>query len=185
MEPLLVQHLEQHIGKILHGWSTDARGNHVAFQVVQLENVLGVNAYSTLGLSKYSLQSRVTRKSIRSELIMLCRDGGDSIPGVLQQVGQELVNQEKALLRGDVIGPKNALIPGSQLRALYASIPVYLPDSFGRCEAEQGPVVFIWLIPISLPEVEYVRNRGWDAFEKVLQKQDPDLTDFFRQSVVF
>lgn len=93
MEPLLVRHLEAHLGTILHGWSLDADGDTVPFQVVELSDGKepSVHTYSTLGLSNHPLRSRVSNKEIRCELVMVARNGSDAIPGVLQQVGRGLI----------------------------------------------------------------------------------------------
>lgn len=185
MDPLLVKHLEAHLGTILHGWSLDADGDTIPFQIVELSGGKepSVHTYSTLGLSNHPLQSRVSNKEIRCELVMVARNGSDAIPGILQQVGKGLI-QEGALLRGDVIGPRNPLINGSSMSALYASIPVYFPDSFATCDSAQGPIVFIWLIPIAQKEAFYIQKNGWSAFEKLLVGCDPDLSDLFRNSVI-
>lgn len=185
MEPLLVRHLEAHLGTILHGWSLDADGDTVPFQVVELSDGKepSVHTYSTLGLSNHPLQSRVSNKEIRCELVMVARNGSDAIPGVLQQVGRGLIQEGHALLRGDVIGPRNPLISGSSMSALYASIPVYFPNSFATCDSAQGPIVFIWLIPIAQKEASYIQENGWNAFEKLLVNCDLDLSDLFRDSI--
>lgn len=69
----------------------------------------------------------------------------------------------------------------SQLEALYAAMPVYLPVEFSSCTREGGTdVVFVWLIPISRSEAQYAGTHGWHAFEDRLAGTDADLTDVDR-----
>lgn len=186
MDTAVVKHLETHLGTIQHGWSVDAEGFPVSFQVVELgrEKEPTVKQFATLGLSNFPLISRVSGKAISCELVMVARNGSGAIPGVMQQIGRELVQQGNALLRGDVIGPRGLLVAGSQLAALYASIPTWFPDSFASCTTGSGTVVFVWLIPISCEEADFIRQNGWNVFEETLQQCDPDLSDLLRASTV-
>jgi hypothetical protein len=99
------------------------------------------------------------------------------VPSLLQQVGLEVLSSGEAVLRGDVIGPRGPLFAMSNMEALYAAVPVYLPDSFAQVE----DVVLIWLVPISRSEAKFVAERGWPAFEERLSDVDPNLTDVDRR----
>lgn len=176
----LVEHLESYLGEVEVGWSKDADGFALPFQVVRFAPgvLLGCVVFSTVGLSTTELPSRRSGKAVRHELVMvvperLCEG---PVPGLLQQVGLDVLRSGSALLRGDVIGPRGALFARSQMEALYAAIPVYLPDGFGQFE----DVAIVWLVPISRSEAEFVAKRGWPAFEERLIDVDPDLTDVDR-----
>ena len=180
----VVDHLEQYLGEIEAGWSADADGRPVPFQVVRcpVPELAGCAAFSTLGLSAHPLTSRGSGRDVRLELVMLCHDTWRSgpAPSVLQQIGRELIASGSALLRGDVVGPRGALVEGSTLTALYVAIPVHLPDAFAQCD----DVVFAWLAPISEREARHVHREGWSDFERLLIETDPDLTDWHRSSIL-
>lgn len=156
------------------------------FQVVRFKGLAlpGCVAFATVGLSDRPLPSRRSSKAIRHEFMIIVpeRLAHGPLPGLLQQVGGEVLHTGSALLRGDVLGPKGALFAMSSMEALYAAIPVYLPDDFASCEIEDGSeVAIVWLVPISRDEADYVQARGWDAFEERLVAADPDLTDVDRE----
>lgn len=181
----LVDHLESHLGRIEVGWSESDEGEPLPFQVVRFSGgpVEGCRVFSTLGLSRYPLLSRVSHKMIRHELVLLARRGfGDkNLPGLLQQLGLECLKDNTAYLRGDVIGPRGVLFDGSTLQALYVAMPAYFPDSFASFQPAEGEaVVMVWLVPISAGEALFVRERGWQSFEDALLRYDPDLSDFTR-----
>ena len=185
----LIDHLERFLGPIELGWTHDADNVEMPFQVVRFGQGSGPGtvSFSTLGLSRYGLPSSTSGREIRHELLMIMpdslRDG--PVPSLLHQVGMDVLTTERPLLRGDVIGPKGPLVPGSSMEALYVGIPVYFPDEFGACQEDGHSVVIAWLIPISAQEAAYVGRQGWEAFEDRLVEADPDLTDVYRASLPF
>jgi hypothetical protein len=184
MTPSLVAHLEQYAGRIRDGWTKDADGQPVPFQVVLLDNSARpeCTTYATLGLSNIALQSPRSDKKIRHELLMLSHFAETkwAVPGILQQVGLAALEHDRAYLRGDVLGPRGPICAESSMEALYVSAPSYFPDEFATCETAVGTVVLAWLIPIGANEAAYVRSHGWNAFEDRLVEEDPDVLDLRR-----
>jgi len=45
-------------------------------------------------------------------------------------------------------------------------------------------MIIAWLVPITDQEASFVNDRGWNEFERELEKHDPDLIDFLRASIV-
>lgn len=183
----LVEHLERFLGPIEVGWSCDPDGIEMPFKIVRFSygSGPGTVSFCTLGLSRYGLRSTTSGREIRHEFLMVLpdslRDG--PAPSVLHQVGMDVLVSNRALLRGDVLGPQGPLFPGSSMEALYVGMPVYFPDEFASCREEEDAVVIAWLIPISAREANYVARLGWDSFEDRLVEADPDLTDVYRRSL--
>jgi hypothetical protein len=166
----LIEHLEARLGPITAGWKRDC------FQVVAFES----GWFSTLGLSRHPLTSRTSGRQLRLELLVGGRPG-DFLPGLLAQVAEELLGSGEAILRGDVLGPRGPLVPGSALEAWYAAIPVYQDDEFAAAALDDGArAAIVWLVPVSRAEAAYVRSHGWQAFEDELVRHDPDLLDLGR-----
>lgn len=70
---------------------------------------------------------------------------------------------------------RGLLFESSQLEALYCAVPVYFSrplHTFG----ESSPVtIFVWLLPITRDEANFVKSRGWSMFEEELARRNPDL----------
>ncbi len=188
MTPPLIRHCEDHLGSIVSGWSTDAAGARLPFQVAVFEKspISGVRVLCTLGLSNVALRVGLGTRRLRQELVAMFREtnGPGNLPGLLQQLGMEGLGKDAAYALGDVIGPRGELRAGATVSALYAAVPVYLPDSFHVCRSTPEPVVFAWMVPITDAEAAFARTRGRDAFESVLESVDPDLLDTSRRSIV-
>lgn len=185
----LINHCETHLGAILSGWTRDAAGGELPFQVVMFEKspIPGVRVVCTLGLSDVSLRvgSSGTRR-LRQELTAMFRDdeGPRNFPGILQQLASEAIDKDTAYAPGDVIGPRGELRSGATVSAIYTALPVYLPDSFQVCRLTPEPVVFAWMVPITDAEAAFIRSCGRSAFEAALAAADPDLLDTSRVSII-
>ncbi len=184
----LIQHFERVLGLIEAGWSVDADGLRMPFQVARFPQGSGPGtvSFATLGLGRYPLPSLASGRAIRHELLLLApeslKDG--MLPSLIHQIGEETLQSGRPLLQGDVIGPRGPLVPGSQMEALYVTLPVYFPDEFATFEEEGHTTVIAWLVPISASEAHYIVHHGWADFEDRLAEQDPDLTDFGRQPIL-
>lgn len=180
----LPDHLERFLGPIEAGWGKDADGVAQPFQIIRFTppSLPGCVVFSTLGLSRISLHSRSSGIHVRHEFMMILPESfrNAPIPGLLQKVGGMVSRSGEALLRGDTVGPEGPLWAQTQMEALYASTPVYLPDAF----AEYDGVVMVWLVPMSHSEFHYVHTQGWEAFEDRLMEQQPDLIDTGRSPLL-
>lgn len=184
----LTEHFERDLGPIEVGWTSDADGNRLPFQVVKFDRVplRGLAAFATLGLSRHPVQSRTSGKEIRLELLLLVHADQTSgpFPAILQDIAKETILAGKSILRGDVLGPKGPLTPGSAMEAFYVTAPVYLPDEFASADEDGNSIVIAWLVPVSGQEAAFIRDRGWPAFEDLLVEVDPDLADLNRPSIL-
>jgi hypothetical protein len=176
----IIEHLEDVLGPIAAGWSSDADGRKLPVQIALFTRgpIAGTHALATIGLSNHTLSLGDHGKTVRQELVMLFReqDGPRNLPGVMLQVAMSAFEAHRGYLRGEVIGPRGALFANSSYEALYVAIPVYFPYSFHIFQPEAGaPVVFAWLVPITHGEAHFVQRRGWKLFEEQLEAHDPDL----------
>lgn len=182
--PPLIAHVERFLGRIEEGWSRDADGKPLPFQIVRTRGPTASSvAFSTLGLSNVSLQSRASKRNLHLELILTIKNGSEArwIPAILQQVATEVVRSGNPILRGDLVGPRDALFPNSNKTALYAAPPVCLPEAFASCELRPGlEVAYAWLVPVSSGEAKLIEHHGWNYFEDCLEREDPDLLDVQR-----
>ncbi|WP_335872619.1 suppressor of fused domain protein [Bacillus sp. 2205SS5-2] len=186
-----VKFLEDHLGMIEQGWSTNVDGEKLPFNVVKFKGgpFSDTVTYSTLGLSHHSLINPDSNKIIKHELFIVADSNfgnQKNIPPILHQLGQEALDGHNAYLRGQVIGPRGRLFKDTNLEALYATVPVYFPDSFHVFDAGNGevPTIQVWMVPITKIEADFVMRNGWSKFEDLLVDIDPDLIDFTRASII-
>jgi hypothetical protein len=182
--PPLIAHVEQHLGRIARG---SRCAGHQGVQAALIEDcpAAGATAYVTLGLSDHILHAPSGRQ-YRQELLgaSYARYADLRPEANLLTVAHDLLGEHRALLRGEVVGPRGPLVSGSPLEAYYCSLPVYFPDALATFGGSVPATVFIWLVPISHAEAHYVWEHGWEKFEDLLVERDPDLLDLMRPSLV-
>lgn len=183
----LIDHFESALGPIRAGWTVDANGTRLPFQIARFEGgpIADMGTLVTLGYSDYRL--RLAHSRIRQELMIFARPQWipTNLPGILQQVALKAIDADLAIGVSEVLERRGELIPGTGMVALYAISPVYFPDAFHVFSSESHEDVFlIWLVPITRKEVEFVHAYGSEEFEAMLENVDPDLLDLSRESVV-
>lgn len=182
----LIEHLERSLGPIAGGTRGDG-STPSGVQVIRFgadAPFAGVTTWATLGLSNQHL-GRTGGGGLHQELVMHVPTARqpDNVAGLLFQMAGELIQRGHGVARGEVIGPRGRLFAGTEMTALVAAQPVYLPDEFAVCETPAAPVVLAWLVPLTQAEAHFAHTQGWAALEAVFVQQDPDLTDHERTSV--
>lgn len=187
--PGLVAHFERFLGPVRSGWMAGATGERLPFQVVRWSrgSDVGSLAYSTLGLSRHRLQGRGGAE-VRQEFVLLTTPSlpVEYVLTVFEDAGKGVIEVGRGLRQGDLLGPVPPPVPGSGMAALYVAMPVYFSDEFALYEPDDGPdVEVLWLVPVSDREYDFVEAYGWEAFEELLERQDPDLVDVYRPEISY
>jgi hypothetical protein len=179
-------HIEKTLGPITKEWEHRADGSQLPFAIAQVDDqpMSGAVSYVTMGLSDWELRFP-SGTPARQELVIAChrKHAVENVQGLLAGLAVERSQSRRALARGEVEGPAGPLLPTTELQALYASLPVYFTESFSKDASTTPPTHFMWLVPISVEEASFVSRQGWNAFEDLLVKQDPDLLDLTRHKV--
>jgi Suppressor of fused protein (SUFU) len=187
--PALIEHMELCFGRIQRGFEPPTTGDAVdEVQFVECRGgfVRGVSVVSTLGLSRFALESSTSEKKIRQELFFMAKEDQlpDNAAAVLHQVVGHLTRTSKAVLRGHAIKRPGILFHKWDFVALYSTLPIYYPHEMWTCRSEGIEVVPCWLLPITEAERGFHARNGWSKFETLLNDARCDLFDLNRPSLV-
>ena len=189
-DPPLVRHLEGHLGPLRSGRRLPppaGGGAAPPLYVAEFADrpAAGAVTLATLGLSERVLEQE-GGDGIRQELLFCFyrRPDQQDLERLLLSVAEELLAGGRALAARSLLGPHGPLLPGVGVEALYATAPVYFPDSLAALREVEPPVVFVWLVPVTAAEAAFIARRGGEAFEGLLEELDPDLLDLEREGIV-
>lgn len=171
-EPKLVTYIENYIGKITSAYRNN---KETKFSILRIEQtrIEDCSAAVSLGLSNF----------INKEIIITCKlnqlDDAKDIAAVLTEAfaSGEFKADYKAL-----IGPFG-LISGTQNKTAFLLIPpIYFDEIISKYD--DGSFGFIWAIPVTDNEVNFINKSGVDSFLDLIEAVDPDLTDLNRLEIV-
>jgi Suppressor of fused protein (SUFU) len=177
-------HIDKYLGVIESGWSfKDEVGDVQVVKVLDCP-VAGVIAYSTLGMSWTKLAMPGDRM-VRQELLLAAyeRYPPSKVASFLLTFCKYALSTGRALLRGDVVGPYQPLIPGVAVDSVFCTLPVMFSPGLKTFSASEPHTVFVWLVPITSAEARFIRSNGWNRFEDLLEKDQPDFWDLDRASL--
>ena len=174
-------HMERHLGTIERGWSTSMGATGVQVCRFRDQPYPSASTYATLGLSHHVLHLKESRE-VRQELLLSVQasQAQEKLAATLFEVATCMLQEHRALLRGEVIHLGAPLPHGVEATALYASLPALFPESLATYSGTEPPTVFVWLFPIFPGEARFIAAHGWSAFEDLLEQRAPDLFDLHR-----
>src|SRR5215468_929280 len=145
----IIEHIEETLRQIEEGWKLVAPQSGIKVVAFPRQPFDQTTTYVTIGLSDHLLTLGSARE-VRQELIFSAHDwfSRQAISSFLLTFAEFIVSTHQALLRGQVIGPGEIIIPGISLNSVYAAIPVVFPEPLHTYNATDPPTVFVWIIPI-------------------------------------
>ena len=73
----------------------------------------------------------------------------DRLPAILDQAARERIENDEQVLRGECIGKHGHIPVPGELVALYATLPVYYPETLWTFRHEEdAKIAIVWLLPI-------------------------------------
>jgi hypothetical protein len=181
----LIDHLESFLGPIDGAWQSTELSSTIRVAAFHQKPFDTADTYVTLGLSDEILPSGLGR-DIRQELVFATYESFPkvAISSFLLTFAEYILSKRRALLRGDIVGPSEPIIPGVPLNAVYSTIPVIFSEGFATFGGTLPPTVLVWLLPLHGVEAEFVKRNGWNEFEEMLEAKDIDLLDLNRKSIL-
>ncbi|MCR5738166.1 MAG: suppressor of fused domain protein [Eubacterium sp.] len=146
---------------------------------------VGLSTYSTLGLSKYPIGVIDSEgKEIRVEFIGVCDSDFKEFPNIIASCAFDIIKNNYSCRPGMInINAVEQYYDGLEMRHIYYTAPSYWENLQG-IELDGHIVNWLFAIPISDSELEYLEKYGDQAFEELLEEKNTEVFDIYRDSVV-
>lgn len=142
---------------------------------------------STLGLVNRTTgyEDTNTGKAIRAELIMSTYGGTDMAGKILSTAGIGIFNTNIRYGYGTVLkGVLEVYYPNSDMKHLFLMLPPPIwGKAFGVTDADDSVITFLYALPISQAECDYMSENGIDALQDRFVKENIDMFDLERKSI--
>jgi hypothetical protein len=145
----------------------------------------GVTSYGTLGLSDYSIGKKVNDVPLRVEFVGACKSEFKSFPNILATCAFNVINSKYKCEPGTIyLEVVETYIESAMKHILFSSPSIWDKKLETIYMQPQKIVAWLQVIPISDEEFEYSRAKGVNALEGLFEKEEVDIFDLNRQSVL-
>lgn len=143
-----------------------------------------ITTYSTIGLSNYEIGLKSKNKEIRIEFIGGCKSVYKKFGNVLSSCAFNIINDQFSCKPGTIYhNIISEYYEETSMKHVLFTDPL-LWDSLGYIDTENIHITWLMLIPISDKEFEFVRNNSVEELEKLFEKNEIDIFDLNRDSVI-
>ena len=144
-----------------------------------------VTAYSTIGLSDHPMKWVDGEFPTRLELAGVCANTAENFPNILASAAFCIMRNEYVYHPGTVMPDYfPEFVPSSALRHLYLTAPFLWQNNLTTLDCGTKKISWLLAMPISDPEYSYLKEYGDQAFERLLEERDVNVSDLERPSVV-
>lgn len=182
---IVTQYLEKHLGTALTSSVARQLSRQVQIKRYSDQPFEGADTLASAGFSgKVFIQE--DGSSARYELLFCTYSPllHDSVYQHLFTLIEYLMQRAEGISLGELIELESPLLQGSVLNHLFLYSPVYFGEALYQCTDTIPPTLFAWCIPVSEAEASFITEHGEDAFNDLLEQEDPDLCNLLRESLL-
>lgn len=145
----------------------------------------GVNFYSTIGTSEYSIGLKVNNLHLRVELMFAIDKKQEEVANILATSAFCIINSGfkcyPGVIFNDVI---SSYIKDSDMKHVMFVQPFIWEDSFSELRINDKVIEWLLAVPISEKECRYADEYGSEALEELFEEHQIDIFNLFRKSIV-
>lgn len=143
-----------------------------------------ITTYSTIGLSNYGIGLKSPNKEIRVEFVGGCESTYEKFGNVLSSCAFNIINDQFSCKPGTTY-PNiiSEYYEETSMKHVLFTNP-FLWDELGYIDTENVHITWLMLVPISDKEFEFVRNNSAEELEDLFEKNEIDIFDLNRDSVI-
>ena len=144
----------------------------------------GMNTYSTIGLSDYSIDLLVEDKELRVEFIGSCESEYREYANILSSCAFNIINTQFSCSPGTVYPDVvSEYYKETTMKHILFTAP-FLWEDIETLEMSDYYVTWLMMVPISNKEFDFLKMNGAEELEILFEKNDINLFDLNRKSVV-
>lgn len=155
--------------------------------IMTINDVLedGINFYSTIGTSDYSLNKYVEGLPLRVELMFTAEAVEAKVPNMLASCAFCIMNSNYKCYPGAIFhNIISSYIKDTDMKHVMFVEPFFWDDKLKNLKFEEKIVTWLLAIPISEAECIYMEENGLDALEELFEDYDIDVFDLNRKSIL-
>jgi antitoxin YqcF len=165
-------------------WDAD-ESHHIDITQVSETPSRGVTSYGTLGLSDYPLMDNGREYPARCELVGACASTYERFDNIISTCAFNIIKDQEFAYAGRIFPEVVTMYyPSLQMRHVMFTKPFLWEDELQSVELPGKTVAWLLAVPVSHAEMQYARSSGPNALEDVFVREQIDIFDLGRPSVI-
>lgn len=166
-------------------FSDESNENKIDIYIGENRPDMGLNTYSTIGLSQYSIDLICgDGREIRVEYIGMCNSDFSYYANIIASCALNIIKDNYSCKPGMVaIDAISNYCNDLAMKHIYYTVPIYWGNLQG-IEIDNTVINWLFMIPISDEELEYLDKYGDEKFEELLELNEVDVFDIYRKSTI-
>lgn len=145
----------------------------------------GVSSFSTIGLLDYSIGYSVDETPLRLEIVGAIGSEYANFPNILATCAFFVINSKTTCSPGTIFRDVVSMYePSSEMKHILLVPPFLWEESLKTIDLPDKKVAWLLAVPISENEYIYASEKGTDALEDLFEKEEIDIFDLERKSVI-
>ncbi|MEE0241022.1 suppressor of fused domain protein [Ruminococcus sp.] len=146
---------------------------------------VGSNSYATLGLSNLVAKLEANGKPLTVELVSACDISYDLFPNIVSTCAFQIMDGTQCYRPGAVITDVVSMYyPEFDMKHMLMAYPFLWDGALHTLTVKQKYVAWLQMIPVSEKEYQYILKHGYDALEDLFEKEQIDVLDLERRSLL-
>lgn len=170
--------------KFTRNWDDDRKSY---IDMLYLENVPeeGVNFYSTIGTSEYSIGYKTDGLPLRVELVGVCDAKENIFINILATCALCIINSNFKCHPGAIFHDVVKIyLPNIDMQHVMFVPPFLWEGKLETINLEDKKVAWLLAVPISEKECIYAEKNGTNALEDFFEKEQIDIFNLYRKSLM-
>ena len=144
----------------------------------------GITAYSTIGLSDYSIGYSVDEKPLRIEIVGASATIYEFFPNILSTCAFNIINTKLPISHGEIFKEVIKMYyPDSEMEHVLFTSP-FLWKKLKTIDFLDKKVAWLLAVPISTKEFLFAEKEGSEALETMFEKEEIDIFNVGRNSIL-
>lgn len=163
----------------------DSRTNHVDILSSVDRPQKGLSSFATVGLSDHLIfKDGRPLENVRTELVGACASAFSDFPNVLASAAFEIIKERQFIAPGVIFPDIVAQYRDKGLMRNAMFVPPFLWPDLETLELPKKTVAWLLLVPVSDAEMKYACDKGPAKLEELFEKEEIDIFDIDRPSVL-
>jgi hypothetical protein len=145
----------------------------------------GVNFYSTIGTSEYTIGLKVNNLPLRVELIFTIDERQEEVANILATSAFCIINSGFKCYPGAIFNDViSSYVKDTDMKHVMFVQPFLWEDSFNELRLNDKIIEWLLAVPISEKECRYAEEHGSEALEQIFEEHQIDIFNLYRKSIL-